>query len=262
MMALTTDPGDSPSWLTFPLLSQVPDLVAAVFTRHGGVSRPPYATLNVAWANGDARQAVEENLARIRGCLGIERLVSSRQVHGDAIQVVDESTLSANGAKPLVVLATPGDALVTGLRQTGLVIKIADCQAVFLVDPQRHIIANVHCGWRGSVKNIPGRVVGFLRDRSGCRPEQVLAAVSPSLGPCCAEFRHFRDELPPSFWPHQVKPLHFDFWEITRRQLIEAGLHPGNIEIAGSCTVCATHDYFSYRREGLTGRLAAVLAWK
>lgn len=292
---------DHPPYYTFKLLSGVPGLVHGVFTRHGGVSRPPYATLNVGWSNGDAREAVRENLERVRKAMRVDRLISGRQFHGDAIHLVDEEAfaaalaqcrrqegepsspgspapvtssgrkgehstsgspvLEASSGSPVLV-TPPGDALVTKLRGVGLLIKIADCQSIFLVDPVQGAIANVHSGWRGSIRGIAARTVRFMRHRFGSRPQDILATVSPSLGPCCGEFRNYRTELPDSFLPFQVRPEYFDFWAITRRQLLDEGLHAQHVEAAGICTVCGTGEFFSYRGERDTGRLAAVIAWE
>ncbi len=246
----------------FRILEQVPGLVHGVYTRHGGVSLPPYATLNVAWNNGDDPAAVRENLSRVRKSLGTRLLASSLQVHGDEIHILSDAAAEGREPDGFLIRAPAGDGLMTALEDVGLMIKIADCQAVFLVDPRLRVIANVHCGWRGSVRNLAGRAVALMRNRFGSRPRDLLAAVSPSLGPCCAEFRNYRDELPRSFWSYQVKPTYFDFWEITRRQLREAGLMEGHIEIAGRCTVCHPEDFFSYRGEKTTGRMAAVNGWK
>ncbi len=247
---------------TFDILSRAPGLAHGAFTRHGGVSGPPFTGLNTAWNIGDEPDAVAENLSRIKAAIGLDRLVATSQVHGDTIHEVDEELLAGAEARPPVLVAPPGDALATRLEGVGLVIKIADCQAVFLVDPVEKAVANVHCGWRGSVAEILPKTVEFMSRRFGSRPDNLLAAVSPSLGPCCAEFRNYRTELPPSFHSFAVKPLYFDFWEISRRQLMEAGLQSGNIEIAGRCTVCESRDFFSYRGEGATGRMAAVIGWR
>lgn len=247
---------------TFRNLSSVPGLVNGVFTRHGGVSDPPYDSLNTVWNNGDNPEAVRENLSRIKRAMGVEQLIASPQVHGDTIHVVDESNISTLNPHYPLLYTPPGDALVTRERRVGLLVKIADCQAIFLVDPIRRVIANIHCGWRGSVKNLAGKVVNFLKAQFDSNPEDILAGISPSLGPCCAEFRNFRTELPESFWTYQVQPTYFDFWSISRWQLIQAGLLPENIEFANRCTVCESNDFFSYRAEGITGRNAAVLAWK
>ena len=253
---------ESPIWHSFRNLSEVPHLVHGVFTRHGGVSQKPYASLNVAWNNGDASEAVSENLLRVRGAMGLDKIVASLQTHSDTIHILDEDFLARAAERYPVLLAPPGDALVTRLRGVGLLIKIADCQAVLLVDPIREVIANVHCGWRGSVREILMKVIALLRDRFGSRPEDLFAGISPSLGPCCAEFRNYTEELPASFWAFQTKSLYFDFWAITRWQLIKSGLLPEHIELANHCTVCESGDFFSYRGEKETGRNAAVLAWR
>ncbi len=253
---------DIPPFLTSTKLSSVPGLVHGFFTRAGGVSGPPYDSLNASWSNGDSAQAVSENLSRIMAALGLERLVSSRQVHGDVINVVGESTLRSFKARPPILLADPGDALVTGISDTGLLIKIADCQSVFLVDPERRMCANVHSGWRGSVQNVAGKTVEYLRERFNCLPGRMLAAVGPSLGPCCAEYVNFRNEFPPDLWHFQTRPAYFDFWAMTRHQLVEAGIPNENIDILGRCTVCEKSTFFSYRGERDTGRMAAVIGWK
>lgn len=245
----------------FSNLSGIDGLVHGVFTRHGGVSQPPYATLNVAWNNGDRPEAVQENLRRVKQSVGMGMLVSTCQVHGDIIRLVDSEAISRAKVRDPVLIMQSGDALVTSLRGVGLLIKTADCQAVFLVDPMKGVIANIHCGWRGSVADLPAKVVSFLKGRFGCNPKDLYAAISPSLGPCCAEFRNFQKELPRSFLPFQSRPLHFDFWRITRSQLTNAGVPPVNIETAERCTVCETDRFFSYRREGNTGRNAAVIGW-
>lgn len=250
------------TYLTFNIFSEVPGLVHGVFTRHGGVSKPPYDSLNAAWSNGDTPEAVRENLHRINDALGFQNLATSRQVHGANVNIVDADSLASFQVRSPLLISPPGDALATSLPGIGLTIKVADCQPIFLVDPEIRVAANIHCGWRGSVQNIAGKTVDHLTRRFGCNPARLLAAVGPSLGPCCAEFKNYRLELPVEFWRFQVRPDYFDFWAITRRQLISAGIAPGNIEIAGRCTVCQKADFFSYRGERSLGRVAAVIGWR
>ncbi|MDD2901943.1 MAG: polyphenol oxidase family protein, partial [Syntrophales bacterium] len=152
------------------------------------------------------------------------------------------------------------DILVTTVPGLGLLIKQADCQAVMLYDPVHRVAANVHCGWRGQVAGILQEAVTRLGENYGCRPQDLVAALGPSLGPCCAEFRHYREEVPPEFWPYQVKPTYFDLWTLSRDQLLAAGLQPEKIDIAGICTRCRGDEFFSYRRDRVTGRQGAVIA--
>ena len=248
--------------LTFENLSTVPGLLHGVFTRRGGVSLPPYESLNVSWSNGDSPEAVLENLTRIKNATGLERLVSSRQFHGDSINFIDQESARGLEKRPPLLIAPPADALATNLPGVGLVIKIADCQSILLADPQSRIIANIHSGWRGSVQNIAGKTVNYLSERFGLNPAGTFAAVSPSLGPCCAEFVNYRSEIPEKFRSFQVRPQYFDFWAITRDQLTSAGICEENIEFSRRCTVCGKAEFFSYRGEGQTGRMATVIGWQ
>ncbi len=233
-----------------------------VFTRRGGVSKAPYDSLNASWGNGDSPEAVRENLTRIKNALGFGRLVSSRQFHGDSMNFIDEESVQNLPARMPLLIAPPGDAIATNLPGLGLLIKIADCQSIILVDPQSRIIANVHSGWRGSVQNIVAKTVRRLEERFGLNPAGTLAAISPSLGPCCAQFINYKTEIPENLRRFQVRPEYFDFWAITREQLRSAGICDENIEFSARCTVCGDAGFFSYRREGLTGRMATVIGWK
>jgi polyphenol oxidase len=247
---------------TFSAIGAIPYLHHGVFNRYGGVSHPPYDSLNVAWTNGDRLEAVRQNLMRVREALGFDELLAAPQVHGDIIHIIDAESMPPMDPQMPVRVTSQADALVTSLRGVGLMIKVADCQAVFLVDPVRQVVANVHCGWRGSVQGILGKVVGLLEKRFQSRPENLLAAISPSLGPCCAEFRNYPRELPESFHQFQIGVNHFDFWAISRWQLEQAGLRPEHIETDSHCTVCEADRFFSYRAAKVTGRMAAVVGWQ
>jgi len=227
------------------------------FSRHGGESRGPYASLNVSRSVGDDPLDVACNRARIKDNMGLTHLVSSRQVHGEKVFVVADD--------PGEDLEVDGyDALITTGQNIGLMVQLADCQGIILHDPVTPAIAAIHCGWRGSVSRIIGNTVDLLVSHYSSDPVRIQAMISPSLGPCCAEFINHRRELPDAFQSYQVKPDYFNFWDISRDQLIQAGLDEGNIEISGICTSCSP-DYFSYRRayregNGITGRHCALVS--
>ena len=92
-------------------------------------------------------------------------------------------------------------------------------------------------------------------------PHQLHAAISPSLGPCCAEFVNWRAEFPPEMAAYQVSPNHFDLWRVSVDQLTTAGVDPERIEVSGICTKCG-QEFFSYRRQGTTGRFGTVAGWR
>lgn len=227
-------------------------LSGAFFCRAGGESPPPFDSLNLSYGVGDRAELVERNRRRVKEVLGLKALLSARQVHGDRLVAVDTA--------PAGDLEYDGyDGLISNQPGVGIMVQQADCQAVILYDPLAGVVANVHVGWRGSVANILRTTLERLRADFGADPGRVQAIISPSLGPCCAEFVNFQTELPFEFHPYQVRPGYFDFWAITRWQLRSAGLVPVHIRTVGVCTRCHPH-YFSYRREGTTGRQATVVA--
>ncbi len=238
-----------------PLLAAFPELSHGFFSRRGGVSQGPYESLNLSLAVGDDPKAVAANRRRLQEVLQLQVLAGAAQVHGQGHLVVT--------GNPHAPAETPEvDILFTAAPGVGLLIKQADCQAVMLYDPVRRVAANVHCGWRGQVQNILASAVRRLEEIFGSRAPDLRAAVGPSLGPCCAEFRHFRQEFPPQFWGYQVRPTYFDLWQLSRDQLAAAGLRPDHIEVAELCTRCRAPEFYSYRRDRITGRQGAVIALK
>lgn len=235
--------------LRFAGLAALPGLSHGVTTRAGGVSVPPFDGLNLAYGDDDPA-AVEQNLSQVQEALGLKRLVYARQVHG-----VEIISTSGQGGPEL----GQADGLCTDRPGVGLLIKTADCQAVVLYDPVKKVLANLHAGWRGNVQNMAGRGVEFMAGRFGVEPGDVHAAISPSLGPCCAEFVNHTQELGEDFEPYQVSPNHFDLWAVTVDQLTSAGVKRENIEVAGICTKC-DERFYSYRRQRRTGRFGTIVA--
>lgn len=231
----------------------------AAFSRRGGVSEGPFASLNLSHHVGDAPDNVRENRRRALAVLaaqGLSRLVSLGQVHGDDILVLREMPEREE---------YPGfDAAITNVPGLALLIRQADCQAVLLHDPERRVVAATHCGWRGSVAGIIGKTIARMREEFAVNPQNLRALITPSLGPCCAEFVNYKAELP--VWMHSFQTgnsAHFDFWAISRQQLTDAGVPPEHIETTGICTRC-DRNYFSYRRAkqksgGICGRQGSVV---
>ena len=229
----------------------------ALFDRHGGVSKGLYASLNVGHHVGDEEAAVQENRRKVKMIMEVPHVLSAKQVHGIEIHCL---------TKPLTkdTEVDGYDALITDLAGVGLMIQQADCQAVLLFDPVREVIAAVHCGWRGSVQQILSRVISVMIEKYQTNPVDLQAVISPSLGPCCAEFVNYRQELPSDFQQFMVRDNYFDFRQITRYQLMGGGVSEEKIKMAGICTCCSA-DYFSYRRakrlsDGLTGRNCSFIA--
>lgn len=269
------------TYLQFPNLARFSSLRHGVFTRQGGFSRGPFQGLNVGRGVGDAEDNVRRNRSLIAQSMGGLEPVFIRQVHGTDVQILSRdplpetgdsevsfpvySPVGSPGCSPVYPNDGPpkanrsGDALVTDVPKQNIAIQTADCQAVLLYADDRGAIANVHAGWRGGITDILGKTVRIMVERFGCSPANIHAGIGPSLGPCCAEFIHYRREIPTRFWGYKDEKDHFDFWAISRDQLREAGVPAENIMNSGLCTRCRTDLFFSYRGEGTTGRFAAVI---
>jgi YfiH family protein len=236
----------------FSSLSEQTRLIHGIFSRHGGVSKSPYDTLNVGFNVGDHPENVGKNLEIIQEVMGAKDLIFMNQVHGQNILILKHEEL------PDIQCGVKADAMITNIPHIGLMVKQADCQAVILFDPQKNVLANAHCGWRGNAVNILDAVVQKMKLDFGCRESDLIAAISPSLGPCCAEFMTHKEIFPQDFRPFMLRESYFNLWEMSRMQLLNAGLPKENIEIAGICSKCHTDIFYSYRAEGTTGRSATV----
>jgi polyphenol oxidase len=248
-----------------PTHAGLPELAAAgvrhVFTtRHQGsfdpVSAPagPFAG-DRSWS---ALAAVGFDSRRIR---------YARQVHGDTC--LDADALEEGG------LVGIGDALFTRQRARPLAIFTADCVPLVVADPEGSALGVAHAGWRGTVRGVAGRLVAALVARAGARADRLRAVIGPSIGPCCYEVDEpvvtpLRAAFP-EFWERWVRPVasghperadHWwlDLWVANADQLVAAGVPAGAILSPRLCTSCRRDVFFSYRKEGLAGRLATIAA--
>jgi len=242
--------------LQFPSLSRYEQLAHGIFTRHGGVSQAPYDTLNTSYDTDDRPECVRENLKIIKKSIGAEHLRFMNQVHGKNILVLHQDSLTRFRK------TTKADAMITDMPGLALMVKQADCQAIIIFDPIKNVVANVHCGWRGNTYDILGSVVKRMSLDFGSKASDLIAAIGPSLGPCCAEFIDYKQIFPEEFKRFMVGDNYFDLLQISRWQLMEAGLKEENIEVSNICTRCRTDLFYSYRAEGITGRFTTVTMLK
>lgn len=237
----------------------------AVFSRQGGVSKKPYDSLNVRFTIGDKELNVKKNRAVICDALGLdsEQLVSVDQTHSKNVQMVDEQFLKNYQN----VEVSERDALITDKPKVGLMIQVADCQALLFFDPIHKVIAAIHAGWKGLAQDITGQTVKMLKKFYKVDPHRLLVGISPSLGPCCAFFSDPEKELPQEFHPFIDKEKRVDLWAFSVWQLQKHGIAQKNIELAKICTQCGRGGgkggrgrFFSFRGEhGITGRFGAVI---
>jgi YfiH family protein len=142
--------------------------------------------------------------------------------------------------------AAEGDALISDRAGISVGVKTADCVPILLVDPSIPLVAAIHAGWRGSAENIAAAVVRQLTARWKTRPENLRAAIGPSIGVCCYEVG---TEVAYQFerWIRVTNDRHLDLPAINEIQLRAAGVT--DIWKSGECTFCGADRFFSFRRE-------------
>ncbi|MGM0633486.1 MAG: peptidoglycan editing factor PgeF [Pseudomonadota bacterium] len=231
-----------------------PNVTALVTTRVGGVSGPPFETFNLAHHTGDDWSVVEENrrvLMRLAGISGPIRWV--RQVHG--VEVVD-ATRGDPGRVP--------EADAVHIRGAGAAaVLTADCLPVLLVDREGREAAVVHAGWRGLARGIVEQAL----QRMDSPADQVLAWLGPAIGPCHFEVGDdvktafpaaYTDSVPEAFRPGRLPGKWMaDLYLLARACLNHSGVT--DVYGGGLCTVCDETRFFSFRRDGVTGRMAALI---
>jgi YfiH family protein len=251
---------NSLQYFTYSNLSVFDDIRHGVFIRNHGISSDDYYSLNVGLSVGDKQVSVVNNRKNIARCMGVQKLIFINQVHETNILIFKKN--KANHSPEANTSLLTGDAMITDISGKFLAIQVADCQGIALYDPANKVVANVHSGWKGSIKNIAGACVESMKTEFDCRPENIYAGVSPSLGPCCAEFIHYQQEIPREYWCYKNTSDHFNFWNISFLQLINAGLLHQHIEISNICTKCNDHLFFSFRKNKKTGRFVSVIGLK
>ncbi len=225
-----------------------------VTSRRGGVSVAPYDSFNLAASTGDDAAAVAANQARLAGSLGLglSALVWMSQVHGDRVAVID-----APSAGPVA----DTDALVTATRGLALVVRVADCVPVLYADTTAGVAAVAHAGRPGARAGIAGRVVEAMT-ALGSHPGDIDVLLGPAICGRCYEVpadmaADVEAHLPGSRCTTSTGTTGLDLRAGIARALLAAGV--GRVVADSRCTK-EDPEFFSYRRDGVTGRQAGI-AW-
>jgi YfiH family protein len=237
-------------------------LVHAVFSRHGGVSRAPWASLNFGGTVGDSPEAVRRNHQRSFEALELDyaQACTVWQVHSADTVMVERP---AQGRKWLA----RADGMITNVPGLPLTMRFADCVPILLYDPVQRAVGIVHAGWRGTVGRTVSGAVQAMAAAYGSRPTDLEAAIGPSIGP-----DHFQvgqevvDAVRDTFGTTDGLmrraadgTAYVDLWEANRRLLEREGVR--KVEVANLCTYAHVTDFYSHRAErGKTGRFGAVIA--
>ncbi len=246
-----------------PAPNAKPGLIHGVFTRLGGVSAAPWASLNVGASVGDDPQAVACNAERMYAALGLSRARACTvwQVHGTEVIVASETRADGRWL-------AQADALLTDRPGLALSMRFADCVPVLLYDPIRPSVGIVHAGWRGTLADTVGAAVRAMTESFGTRPADIQAAIGPSMGPECYQVGQEVVEGTQAAFGDVADLIHYaddgsaylDLWAANCRALLRAGLISANIQVSRVCTACHTDEFFSHRAEhGRTGRFGVVI---
>ena len=244
--------------VALPLL--VSGRIPAVFrhgftTRQGGVSAPPFDSLNLGWKWGDARASVDENHRRLLAVSGASVMLRASQVHGIRILRV------THGDDPMAVAAEQADGLVTDDPGLGISIHVADCTPILMACPRTGACAALHAGWRSTVAGMARAGVAAMVSNFGCSPQELRVALGPCIGACCFEVGSevadaFVMAMPAARSNGVVltvpgRASHIDLRTFQRLELESAGVLPENIDTSTDCTRCdPDHRFFSFRAAG------------
>lgn len=251
-----------------PAFSDVPALGHAISTRAGGVSDGAFASLNLGYHVGDDPVKVTENrrrLAEAAGYMG-EALVAAQQVHGNNIAWVNMDS-RGRGAFSWAEALPETDGFIVTAAGVPVAIQVADCAPVLLVDPQRHILALLHAGWRGALGRIASRAVTQMIAQAGVDPSELLVGIGPALCPSCLEVGEevataVVEEFGPGVLSTGAGKPRLNLTAMLTTDLARLGVTIEQITRHPACTRCDNDDFFSHRgQQARAGRLAMIAWW-
>ncbi len=272
-------------WFTSPLLDRYDFVIHAFSTRVGGVSEGDVGSLNLSIAREVAmhmeeseeacRAKVNENHARLAAAVGYpaDALIFSNQTHTDNIRIMQDIDRGNGFTRPNEYQDTDG--MMTDITGQALMTFHADCVPLLLVDPVHKAIANVHSGWKGTIKGIGTKAVQKMHEVYGSDPGKIVAAIGPSICQDCFEVSEdvaqlFCEKYDPARCPDLVRPgritdegeqkYHVNLQAACLENFLEAGMKREHISLPDICTACNREFLFSHRAsQGRRGNHAAVL---
>lgn len=213
-----------------------------------------FTNINVDMKNKDDRKSICKDLD-----LNYNNLTYNNQTHSDIVNVVNNSNIGE---------VKDGDALVTNLTKTPLLIFVADCVPVALIDTKNKAIALCHAGWRGTYSKITKNAIDKMIKLYNTNPEDIVCAIGPSIGSCCYEvskdliekFNTIITNKEEKFYIIREDKYYLDLWKVNELILQECGIKKENITNLNICTSCNSDKFHSYRKHNQTSeRLGMIL---
>jgi len=226
--------------------------------RHGGISAPPFDSLNLGSGLGDDEGNVTHNLDTLVSTASLPRTPHrAMQVHGADVLVCRGQGRPHRDRADILI----------GVDGATVAVRVADCVPVLLADPEAGVVAAAHAGWRGTVAQVTMHAVKAMQQH-GAKPERMLACIGPCIGPCCFEIdAETANDLSQCcdgahrFIHHVGSKMHTNLAGINAWQLRHAGITQMHIERIPVCTCCDKQRFYSWRRDSKqAGRHLAVVA--
>ena len=248
--------------------SQGDTLVAGVTTRNGGISRPPYNSLNLGVNTDDPEYNIEGNRSTFLNEFNVpmHHLLVVKQVHGSDVLVVNSKNYDVSHFQDVAA-----DAIVTNQPGLMLGVLVADCYPILMFDPINKVSAVVHVGWRGAANGIITKTIDAMTAEFGCETEQIKVMVGPGIS---AEHYQVGKEVRDAFragvgnWGEIAEELERGCWQLDIQRSIDlqlnaAGIKHSRRELSDLCTWKHKELFFSYRRdEGQTGRQMGFILFR
>lgn len=258
-------------YLQFPALLESEVCRHLFSTRIGGVSQGDLGSMNLSYTRGDKKENVDENFRRIASVLGctMDDFVLTHQTHTTNVRVVTKEDKGKGIVKERDYEDVDG--LITNVPGIVLSTFYADCVPLYFVDPVNKAIGLSHSGWRGTVNKMGKVTVQKMMEEYGCKPENIIAAVGPSICVDCYEVstdvaQEFlfafkdADNLEKIVYKKSEEKAMLDLWQANLAVLLEAGLKREHISLPDICTSCNKEFLFSHRASnGKRGNLGAFL---
>jgi YfiH family protein len=234
-------------------------LFHTITDRFGGVSKEPYHTLNLALHVGDDTRDVLKNreILSQKYNFTLQNLIYMDQTHSANIEIIKDP--SKNKIEDC-------DAIITNVKNIPLMVMVADCVPILFYDPKRCVIAVAHAGRNGAFLEIAKKTALKIKDEYGTNFSDLVVGIGASIGSCCYEVgedlanicqKNFGDK----YVINRDNKRYLDLKTLNQDQLLSLGIKIENIEISPICTSC-DKNYFSYRRDGVTGRFAGLMMLK
>lgn len=253
-----------------------PELIAGFTTKHGGTSPPPYESNNYGLHVGDVDRHVISNRLQLSEILRFpaKQWVCADQVHNDQIVKVTDSRLTGQGVLEHSESIKGTDGFYTNKNNILLTLCYADCVPIYYYAPDHHMIGIAHAGWKGTVKNITGKMIQLWDRTENIPPSDVHVAIGPSIDRCCyvvddqvikevdEALKHISSDAHP-YEEITEGQYQLDLKALNKLLLVHEGVNEENLFVSEFCTSCHNDLFFSHRRDkGKTGRMLSYIGFR